>query len=329
MLSDQELLQLQIVGGQITKPPKIIMNPIDEDDPFEKRLFNVARQAAGVTMERIGLGEGRRHVFPGKPCLSISREGNANIHYMAVPSGTEFAPFLDALSMLGGAADLPASEHGASLDDLKVPLNVLVLIAEACPHCPAVVQKLIALAIDRPLINLVIADAVRFQDLAERYKVKSTPTVIINDGATLVGQVSVEELVRRMIPAGDSGSLTEVLDSMMKAGRAEDAADLVIKTKQPDALLPLYRAREFSGRMAALLVMEEALAREPRVLDPLVPELTKLLFDDEAPLRGDTADLLGKIGDPAAMPALIRVAEEDPDPDVREAARDALTNMEV
>ncbi len=52
-----------------------------------------------------------------------------------------------------------------------------------------------------------------------------------------------------------------------------------------------------------------------------------LLSQDDVALRGDTAELLGKIGNPIAIPALKKTAE-DPDPDVREAAEEALEALE-
>ncbi|MBM3302189.1 MAG: HEAT repeat domain-containing protein, partial [Deltaproteobacteria bacterium] len=157
--------------------------------------------------------------------------------------------------------------------------------------------------------------------------VKSTPTIVINEGLTLVGQVSTEELAGRLMEVGKADSLTPILDSMIQSGRADDAAALICRETQPEALLPLYLSKEFSTRMGALVVMEEALALNPRALDPIVGQLTDILFQDDAPLRGDTAELLGKMGNPAAIPAL-RSAAEDEDPDVREAALEALELLE-
>jgi HEAT repeat protein len=69
--------------------------------------------------------------------------------------------------------------------------------------------------------------------------------------------------------------------------------------------------------------MEEALARDARIFDTIVGELIPLLSHQDAPLRGDTAELLGKIGHKAAVPALQQL-ESDTDPDVSEAATEAL-----
>ena len=79
---------------------------------------------------------------------------------------------------------------------------------------------------------------------------------------------------------------------MIRTGRAEDAAELMCRENRPAAILPIYLSNEFSVRMGALLAMEEALERNPRILDPVLGQLTDLLFQEEVALRGDTAELL-------------------------------------
>jgi HEAT repeat protein len=177
------------------------------------------------------------------------------------------------------------------------------------------------------LIRVLIANAVGTPELVQRYKVRATPSIIVNEAATLVGQASEQEIVKLITSSGEQGSLTAVLDSMIKAGRAEDAGHLICLKKQPQAILPLYVSKEFSVRLAALVAMEEALEKDPRSLDPIVGDLAALLFSDDVALRGDTAALLGKVGNAAALPAL-RKAAGDPDPDVREAAQEAIQLLE-
>ncbi len=192
------------------------------------------------------------------------------------------------------------------------------LEAELAGHA---VERVIA--VRHPLVDVIIVDAVQFPDVAERYKVRSTPTVIINDAATLVGQVSDEDLVKHLIPHDTGDSFTEVLKSMIDAGRAEDAAQLMCRNKNPKAILPIYQSDEFSSRLGALVVMDEALEIDPACLNPIVEDLMRILSEGDTPVRGDTAELLGRIRHPAAIPALEKAAE-DPNPDVREAAQEAL-----
>jgi thiol-disulfide isomerase/thioredoxin len=328
VLSDHDLMDVQKIAEAMTEPVRIVMDPGIAEDSFQVNLMNIARQISGVSMNKVLLEEGDgSSPFSGKPCLTLAAGTADNIHYLTAAEGRELPPFLDALAWLGKATPIPSSTKLDSLRGLSGTVEILVLMAEACPHCPAVVRSALSLAAMQPLVKLVIVDAVYFQDLAERYKVKSTPTTIINQGLTMVGQVTLDQLAGGVVAATQAASLTEILDSMIKCGRAEDAAQLLCREKQPAAILPIYRSKEFSVRMGALVTMEEAMAVNQRVFDPVVDELTSLLFDDEVALRGDTAELLGKIGNPAAIAAL-RKALEDPDPDVREAVEEALQLLE-
>jgi len=297
------------------------------ENPFEANLVNIARQICGVSMNRIKIEEGVESLLPGKPSLTPACGDMRNIHYFAAPEGTEFPPFMDLLLWMGSDNAPLQSDVVDQLDKLTMPCHVMILVAAACPHCPQVVRAALLLAARRPLITVSIVDAVQFEDLAQRYKVKSTPTTIINDGLTLIGRLTEEELAGHLLSAAEDNSLTPILESMIKSGRAEDAAELMCAREQPSAMLPIYLSKEFSVRMGALVALEEALERNPRILDPIVEELTPLLFQEEVGLRGDTAELLGKIGNPAAIPALRKTAE-DPDPDVREAAEEALQILE-
>lgn len=323
MLADQDLMAVQAVCHEMTETVTILTNAAGTESPFETNLLNIARQISGVSMNRIRIEAGDQPVFPGKPSLTLSDGETRNIHYLAAPEGRELPPFLDGLSWLGKGKVVAESAARQTLANLSVPVHLLLLIAEACPHCPLVVRSALALAIGRPMITLSVVDALMFEDVAERFKVKATPTIVANEGLTLVGQITTEQLANHLLQLGQADSLTTVLDSMIKSGRAEDAGRLLCRENRPHAILPIYLSKEFSVRMGALVALEEALENDPRVLDPIVEELTDLLFQEEVSLRGDTAELLGKIGHPGAIPALQKAAE-DPDPDVQEAAREAL-----
>ena len=83
---------------------------------------------------------------------------------------------------------------------------------------------------------------------------------------------------------------------------------------------------DLSGDPFLMLATEEALAQDSASLDGLVPALGALLHADDDALRGDSADLLGEIGHPAAASAL-EEALDDPNPDVAEIAAEALEEV--
>jgi hypothetical protein len=326
LLSDNDLMQVQAASQQMTGPVTIRVSRGGIPGPFEENLINTCRQITGVSQNRIELEESLDSVIPGKPSLTIVGAGVPNVHYLAVPEGHEFAPFLDALMWVGGAKQTTDAEVYEPLRAVTAPVDLLVLIAPVCPHCPQVVRAAVSVGVHCSLVRVTVGDALQFPDLAEQFKVKSTPTTVIDGGLTIVGQVNAPQLVDHIVKSAVGDSLTEILNSMVQSGRAEDAASILCRESRPEAILPLYAAKEFSLRMGALLVMETALEHDPRILDAIVPNLAALLEDQEVGLRGDTAELLGKIGHPAAVPSLEKVLQ-DPDVDVREAVEEALQSI--
>lgn len=327
MLSDHELMLVQEAAEAISIPVTLVVHKTGSGGAFEKNIANIAAQISGVSMGRIGLDDGQEPVVPGKPSLSLGTEHQRNIHYLAAPEGLEFEAFIDAIGWLG-ASDKPLDDRSREvLNRLDESVHIRLLIASSCPNCPHVVRTALALAAAQPLITLTIIDALEFSDIAERFNVKAVPTIIINEARTVVGQITANRLVNEILSVQKSESLTEDLESMINSGRATDAAALLCTRKQPQAILPLYTSTEFATRVGALVTIQEALARDPRVMDPVLDDLSRLLFHEDAGLRGDTADLLGKIGNPGAIPSL-RKALNDPNPDVREAVEEALQRLE-
>ena len=323
MLSDKELLQVQIASEKLVRPVTIHVSANQTLDAFGANLVNVGRQISGVTMNRILIEDDEDSPFADKPSLTLSVDGQKNIHYLAVPEGHEFGPFLDAVSWLGQGKEMPDGRLYEPLRKVTDPVDILVLVASVCPHCPHAVRAALGLAVYQPSIRVTVADALQFPDIVERFKVKSTPTTIVNGGLTIVGQINVPQLVDHIVSAGQSEKMSAILRSMIETGRAEDAGTLLSQGHDPSAILPLYTAPEFALRMGSLVAMEAALEADSRSLDPIVDDLAGLLTHEEVGLRGDTAELLGKIGNSSAIPALSQ-AVMDPDPDVREAAIEAL-----
>ncbi len=328
MLNDNDLAKIQSVCSNVSNPVTLLVNGSALDYTGHPSLPNIAAQISGVSMNHVAFDYWDAPVFPDKPSITLAVGERRNIHFLATPENRELEPFLEAITWLSGSAQPPAHSELEALKTVQRPVELVVFMSGFCPHCPAVVRHAIYIAAVQPLVDVSIVDATLFGDLAEKYKVKSTPTVVFSEGFTHVGELSLENMVKYVTQTDSPDFTTATLDSMIKNGRAEDAAVLLCKKRFPQAILPIFKAPEFSNRMGALLVMEEALSLDPRCLDTLVGPLSELLNLDETALRGDTAELLGKIGDPSASGALQTLLQKENDPEVTEAAKEALERLE-
>ena len=286
--------------------------------PFGKRLAEVARSFHDVAPGSIRIMQGHATGIPAVPSLSLRYRGRANIHYLAAPEGPEAPPFVEALIDLPKGAAGYDPEWIRSLSSLKLPAELWVFIAGACPHCPQAVRAANRIAITSPQVTTVIIDAQQFPDLADRYKAKSVPMTIIDGGMSIVGVIPPAQLVEKILNRDDK----EIFRSQIEAGRFDAAAE-----KVSEGFAAAWKQSATQLRMGLMMVAEKVLENDPHGLDSLVPDLLPATKAEDAALRGDTADLLGQIGHPSAKEALEALLN-DPNPDVAEIAQDALEEIQ-
>ncbi len=220
------------------------------------------------------------------------------------------------------------------LSRLTREVDLLVFVAPGCPVCPHQVKTVAALALASPLVTAEIVDVTQEPELARQYDVAAVPTTVVDEELVVVGArpplQMAELLLAREGPEGEQSVLTSLLES----GRTEEVGERLLYGPDPDAsgraFVALWSRSGLQERMALLLAVEHALELDAEALSGLVLHLAAALEEgslgEDPARRGDTADLLARIGHPAARPALERLAC-DPHPEVAEAARAALEEL--
>ena len=299
------------------------------EGPAPSALGAALAEAAGVavTASRGAVTVGPRGGAkpPAVPALSIARgDGPARIFYLVAPTGGEAGPFLDALVAVAlGTRDGPLARLLASLGD---EVELVVLVGPGCHHCPEAVRQAVALVAASPKLRLSVVDATVFPELAASHGARSVPTTLLPGGLAMTGVVPASRLAEALAELGEPSHAGRLLAAHLEAGRFDEAGRLLAAGPALEAFGEAWRRSVFEGRLALMLGAEAALERSPRALDPLVPALVAALEAEDGALRGDTADLLGKIGDPRAVPPLARLLE-DPNPDVAEIVAEVLETL--
>jgi len=318
---------VQSAASALRSPVTLSLTSSGVESQFETNLRNIALQINGVSLNAIRFEEVTDSAESFLPFLSLVQGGVERIRYFAAPQGPELEAFIEAITWMGGKEYALDKEREVAQALDNNTFEMLIFVAPTCPHCPGMVRKCVSLTMEMAALKLNVVDALQFNEWAGLYKVQATPTIVIDGGLTVVGNLSLDELRSNVLRRNEPEFMPRVLESMINTGRAEDAAALLCERKSPDALLPLYASPVFTQRMGALVVMEEALARNQRILDPIVEQLISLTSHEDDGIRGDTAELLGNIGDGRAIPALQRL-QKDRNEDVREAAAEALEKLE-
>jgi len=296
--------------GELQTELVLLLNPGKGDDPFAKALTELTNQLVEVAQGKL-----RLVLDPDDspyPTLKLK-----NIQYLAVPVDQELEPFLDLLLYLSNGVDLVPPEVG--------PARLELMVAPTCPNCPAVVRACGQLAACMPQVEMVVVDVQYFTQLAG--SCRSVPTVIIDGTHTVVGPVGPTELLDLLRQRDAPDNLVRALTSMIEARRLPEMIPLLASDEGYSALATIMKDGTMQQKMGLLLAVEELLEEgDPHRLDGAVPHLLPLLESEVATLRGDAADLLGRIGAPGAKDALTHLLDDE-NPDVQEVAQEALSML--
>lgn len=236
---------------------------------------------------------------------------------------------LDALEALTDPEQVQALE--GPLEHLRKDTEILLFISPGCAVCPHQLRSVATVMLASPRVGLEVVDATLEPELAARYEVRSVPTTVVDDELIMMGVVPPAELARRLIERQGPEAALMVFGSLLEQGRLADAAERLADGRATAAFLALWDRVVPEQRRPLMRVAEEAVLYDPEGLTPLVEGLVAYVGEDRAAtddtLRWDTAELLRRIGDPAARPALERLAE-DPDPRVSESAAAGLAALE-
>lgn len=297
---------------------------LDERHPLSERLTELAAQLAGTLPGAVLVRHEADLSLPARPGLALAHRGQRRIRYLAAPAGPEAAPFLEAMSQIATPVEVtePWQKEIAQLDE---PAELLVFIAAACPNCPQTVRAAIGLSLLTPRITTTIIDAQYFPALAKEYGAHSVPLTVLDGGLSITGAVRAAELAAQILDRGTPQYAARELASFLAVGRFTAAAARLRAGGAHPHFLASWRTSAMSERMAMMMAAERALGDDAAALDGLVDELIAIMRAEtsDASLRGDTADLLGKIGLPAACVPL-RALLADENPDVVEIAEESL-----
>jgi hypothetical protein len=260
------------------------------------------------------------------PALSVRTGASSSVHYHFVPEGPEIPVFRDFLWEVAAKGDSERNEPAAP-GQPGPRREMLLFVSTHCPNCPRAVRTVQALAWKLPNLAAHLFEAMQHTDLAERHTVLSVPTLLVDREIRYVGSLDEGRLISILRSEDPDALLHEKIRQQIKGGSALDAAEWIAAGGDPSFLVPDLGKSTFEERIALLLALEEALEADPRCLDRMVDPLLPCLETGDASVRGDIADLLGKIGDRRALPALKKLCR-DPDPNVVEAATEAVEALE-
>lgn len=256
-----------------------------------------------------------------------SIEIQPNLRYMALPSGRELPPFLQSLlSRSWGEVSL-SSKSLSALETFITPTKIEVMMSPACPHCPTVVGLVNQLALASTYVETTIIDVTLFAGYGRKYGIRAVPTVVIDEQDHLAGTISENLLVDRLANRDPSTFHPDTFKKIIKEGDAERLAGMMVADGDLySGSLALLADSDWSVRMGMMVVLEGVAERSPDLVRRAYPYILDLLEHEDDNQRGDTAYLLGLIGDASVMDRL-EVLLNDANPQVAEVAFEAVQRI--
>jgi hypothetical protein len=323
MFNESETQQLQSLFDAFTHTVEFTLYP-KEKDQLSRRMEKLISELGDLSNGKCVLVAGSPDARPPTaPSFTIGAAGHTNIIYAALPTGHQFPPFYKILERIG-CGEYAIPDSGSS--PTPSPAELTILISDSCPRCPLVVEAAGLLSCENPTLISSFVDVMQFQEFVMKYKILSVPATILDGEVVSTGTVSAEKLQELVQSRGSVEFEMDAMRSLIETQQIQEAAERLGSEAGRKVVLDLLRDNEFSKRLSALVVAEQALEDNPEAVRAMVPELLPMLKHSDSRIRGDVADLLGKTGDPQPIPHLEALLS-DPDPDVVEAAEDALEEL--
>jgi hypothetical protein len=220
-----------------------------------------------------------------------------------------------------------ASQENEGMHDPKdttAPIvEALLLIAPGCPHCASVLEGLGTLVKEGAVARLEVVNIAAEPAPARERGVRAVPWMRLGP-FELSGLHSLGELRHWTRLAGREDGMTHYLADLLATGRR---AEVTARVQHDPALLPrlvdLLGDSEsgLSIRIGVMATLEEL--QDAGLLAGLADRLAPLTRHTEPRIRADACHALSLTGARGVL-ELLQPCLQDPDPEVRETAADAV-----
>jgi len=317
-------------------------------DPEKKQLLELNRALSqDITIGLTGFGHFHSQVFHEfcddlaqlVPKIKIAHEDvsaqrppqlliGSGLRYQALPTGLEIGPFIEALTALDSKPLQIAESTKIRLKKNSLPATLTVFIAPHCTYCPKVISHLIPLSMTEAGVQLFVIDGTLFPETAQRHRIQSVPTILLDEQFRWTGSVPIDEIIDAISTRNPALLGATSLESLIKEGQASHLAALMLDAQEIfPAFYDLLIHDNWPVRLGAMVAIEEIAAQAPRIASEIIEPLWGRFEQVSDQIKGDLLYLFGEIGDIRAIPWLKAVSAGEFDAEVIEAAKEALDKI--
>ncbi|RPI30079.1 MAG: glutaredoxin [Chloroflexota bacterium] len=212
LLSEDIARQVQDVFEQLQHPVQIIFfgskNECDYCDDTRRMVEELATLSDKIEVSVYDIEEdagiAQQFKVDKTPGMAIvGREGEQmldfGIRLSGIPAGHEFSSLVHDIVLVSSRDSGLSDQTRKLLEGLQKPVLLQVFVTPTCPYCPRAVVLAHQMAMESPMIEAEMVEAMEFSELSERHNVSGVPHTVINEGAgNVVGAVPEEYLLAEM-----------------------------------------------------------------------------------------------------------------------------------
>lgn len=178
---------------------QLVEEVVDLSDKLELEAYDLDDNAGIAEQYKVDKAPGI--VIAGRDGDQILDYG---IRYAGIPSGHEFSSLVHDLVLVSGRQSGLNQRTRDFLAKLDKPVHLQVFVTPTCPYCPRAVVLAHQMALESPMVEAEMVEAMEFPDLSNRFRVSGVPQTTINHGAgTVVGAVPEDNLLAEIMRAMD------------------------------------------------------------------------------------------------------------------------------
>ncbi len=251
-----------------------------------------------------------------------------NILYHLAPTDRELEPFLNLISDPEKQMDRISPSVKKALTGLKIPAFLTLFVTTNCPHCPEAANLVLGLAGCSANIRLSVIDGGLFPDVVDQKKIRSAPTLILDDQFRWSGRMDPDEVVQMMIQRDPSQLGAGALKGMIEDGNAGMVADMMLENNQIfPAFIDLLVHDKWPVRLGAMVAFETLAETRIQLARAVAEPIWKRFDRVDETVKGDILHVMGESGNADFAPELKTVLDGPFGADVKEAAMEALEKI--
>jgi glutaredoxin-like protein len=209
ILNDEISQQVREVFEQIEEPVQVLFFEKTDGCEYCAETRQMLEEITALS-DKIGLtsynleddeGVAQQYKVDKAPGIVIAGlDGEQILDYgirlAGIPSGHEFSSLIHDLLLVSKRDSGLTDQTRKILQGLDKPILLQVFVTPTCPYCPRAVILAHQMAMESPMIEAEMVEAMEFSELSNRYNVSGVPHTTINEGkAHVVGAVPEEYLL--------------------------------------------------------------------------------------------------------------------------------------